>query len=319
MKKFTDRLPNVIGQAQVKRKLNFLLAGMENTGLMPHMFLSAEAGGGKSFISKQIAIATSDIQELRTGERRKFAHINAGQFTSIKDFGAFMFETVQDTPITVLIDEAHGLSDKVTNRLLSMLEPSNTNKGFFAMGSGDTEERMDVDFTMATFIFATTEKDKMFKPLMDRLTEVALEPLSNVELGMIILSQCDPEANVTTEAVVELVSRLRMNGRSAIKMGENVNTFLSAYGAEEFTIDDSKELFEVMNILPLGLTSEEVRVLEFLRAHPQGSRLLDVANHVAQAALVVRDMEQYLLRRGLMAVDGKRFITPEGKDYLDMI
>jgi Holliday junction resolvasome RuvABC ATP-dependent DNA helicase subunit len=317
MKKFTDKLPNVIGQNKIKRKLNFLLAGMEHTGIMPHMFLSAEAGGGKSFIAKQIAIATSNVQEKRTGERRKFAHINAGQFTSIKDFGAFMFETVNETPITVLIDEAHGLSPKVTNRLLSMLEPSNTNKGFFAIGGGDTEERMEVDFSLATFIFATTEKDKMFKPLMDRLTEIALEPLDNVELGMIILSQCDPSANVTTEAVVDLVSRLRMNGRSAIKMGENVNAFLAAYDVEEFDRNSAKELFEVLNILPMGLTSEEVRVLEFLRAHPQGARLLDVANHVSQGTLVVRDMEQYLLRRGLMAVDGKRFITKEGKEYLD--
>lgn len=315
--KFEDRLPKVIGQKKVKRKLNFLLTSMEKTGLMPHLFLSAEAGGGKSFLAKQIAIATSDVQEHRTGGRRKFAHINAGQFSSMKDFGAFMFETVLDTPITVLIDEAHGLSDKVTNRLLSMLEPSNSNKGFFAMGAGEGEERMDVDFTMATFIFATTEKDKMFKPLMDRLTEVALEPLETTELGMIILSQCDKEANISTEAVVELVSRLRLNGRSAIKMGENVNTFLAAYGTNEFTKDDTKELFELMNILPMGLTSEEVRVLKYLRAHPQGSRLLDAANHISQAPNVVKDMEQYLLRRGLMKVDGKRFITIEGRDYLD--
>lgn len=315
MKKI-DYLPKVIGQESAKRKLNFLLAGMERTGILPHLFLSAEAGGGKSFMAKQIAKATADIQQKRTGERRKFAHINAGQVSSLADFGAFMFETVGDETCTVLIDEAHGLSPKVTARLLSMLEPSNSNRGFFAIGAGEAEQRMEVDFSRATFIFATTERDKVFPALMDRLKQVELSPLSNPELAMIILSQCDKGAKVTNEALVELVARLRMNGRSAIKMGEDVNSYLGAYGVDKFDVDDAHELFNVMGINPLGVSDEEIRVLKYLRAH-NGVRLQDIANHMAQSPQVIKEMERYLLRRGLMTIDGQRYLSVDGRKYLD--
>jgi Holliday junction resolvasome RuvABC ATP-dependent DNA helicase subunit len=314
--KFKNYLPSVIGQESAKKKLNFLLAGMERTGYLPHLFLSAEAGGGKSFISKEIARATANIQQSRTGNRRIFTHVNAGQVTSMADFGAFMFETVGDKESTVLIDEAHGLSEKVTARLLSMLEPSNENKGFFAIGAGESEQRMEVDFSKVTFIFATTERDKMFPALLDRLKEIQLAPLSEEELAMIILSQCNSEVEITTDALVQLVGRLRLNGRSAIKMGEDVNSYVGAYGVDKFGKEDAEELFEVLGIHPLGVSDEEIRVLKYLRAH-SGVRLQDVANHMNQSPQVVKEMEKYLTRRGLMAVDGKRFITMAGREYLE--
>lgn len=316
---FKDYLPNVIGQELVKKKLNFLLAGMEKTGLIPHLFLSAEAGGGKTFLSKQIAIATSSVQKRLTGRSRVFANVNAGQVSSVTDFGAFMFETVGEQPATILIDEAHQLTPKVTARLLSMLEPSNSHKGFFAMGAGDNEQRLEIDFKNTTFIFATTERNEVFPPLMDRLKEINLSPLSETELGMIILSQCDPSANISTMALVKLVERLRMNGRSAIKMGEDVNAYLAAYGQDSFEESDADELFDVLGIHPLGVTDEEVRVLKYLRAHRAGARLQDVANHFNQSPQTIKDMEKYLLRRGLMAIDGKRLITLSGVEYLDSL
>lgn len=314
--KFNNYLPNVIGQQSAVKKLNFLLAGMERTRILPHLFLSAEAGGGKSFISKEIARATSNIQKKHTGKGRLFAHLNAGQVTSMKDFEAFMFETVGENEVTVLIDEAHGLSEKVTARLLSMLEPSNQNKGFFAVGAGESERRMEVDFSKVTFIFATTERDKMFPALLDRLKEIQLAPLSEEELAMIILSQCNSEVEITTDALVQLVSRLRLNGRSAIKMGEDVNSYIGAYGVDTFDKEDAEELFEVLGIHPLGVSDEEIRVLKYLRAH-NGVRLQDVANYMNQSPQVVKEMEKYLTRRGLMVVDGKRFITTVGREYLD--
>lgn len=314
---FPDRLHNVIGQESAKKAVNFLLAGMRQTSILPHMFLSAEMGGGKSFFSKQVAIAASDIHEEIHGERRKFANINAGQIASLEDFTAFMFDEVEDQPITVLIDEAHAIAPKITTRLLTMLEPSNDSKGFFAVGAGELEQKIEIDFRKATFILATTERNKIFQPLMDRLKQVNLNPLSNEELGSILLTQVNPKASVATDALVELVLRLRMNGRSAIKMGEHVNSYFAACNTLDFTLTDAENLFEILSIHPMGLSCEEVRVLKFLRANSTGAQLQGIANHFSQAPAVIREMERYLLRRGLMKIDGKRFISTLGRQYLD--
>ena len=315
----TDRLENVIGQTNAKRKLNFLLAGMSNTGMMPHMFMSGEAGGGKSFLAKQVAIATANIQQERMGERRKFVQVNGTQFQRTKDFEDFVLETLDENLLTVLVDECHAIGKSVETKMLSMLEPSNSNKGFFAVGAGETERRVEIDFQKVTFIFATTDKEKMAAPLMRRLEEINLEPLRPSELAMVILTQCNKDAEITDKALVELVSRLRMNGGSAIKMGEHVNAYLSAFGADKFDVSDAKELFKIMRILPMGITDEELRVMNFLRAHPQGVRLQDIANQLNQSAQTIKSIEAYLLRRGLMVVDGKRFISNAGKDYLNEI
>lgn len=316
---FQDRLLNVVGQAPVKLKANFLLAGQERTGLFPHLFLSGEKGGGKTFLAKQIAKATADIQQGREPKsaRRKFLKVNAGAIKKLDDFSALMLSSVSEGPCVVFIDEAHGLSSTVTDRLLTLLEPSNENTGSFSTGAGDEERAVNINFKDVTFMFATTEKDKMFDPLLDRLEEISVEPMSDAELLAVMRTQCDNQIELDHFAEREVVGRMRGNARSAIKMGATLNSFAATVGRCELDKDDIVAMAKIMGIQPKGLTTEEVRLLKYLRSQNKAVQLQDEANYMGQSPRTVMDIERYPRNKGLMLVDGKRGITPLGRDYLD--
>ena len=53
------------------------------------------------------------------------------------------------------------------------------------------EQTFTFDFKKQTFIFATTESDKLFPPLKDRLSTVDFEQYSEDELGKIIQLNCE--------------------------------------------------------------------------------------------------------------------------------
>lgn len=315
-----NRLENVVGQERAKLKLNFFLEGQAANGIMPHLFLYAEKGGGKTFVAKEVAKATADIQQEREGKRRDFIPLTAGQLKKVSDLEALMFDVANEGPCVIFVDECHGLTNQdVVDRLLVLLEPNAQNTGTFAIGAGDSEQRMTINFKDVTFIFATTEKDKVFGPLLDRLEKVELAPLSDEELVEVMFTKCYDNVQISNDAIKEIVRHLRGNGRSAMKMGENVNKFFSLSGVDSMELEHVKELFEIMEVYPYGLAGQEVRLLQYLRANRSGVQLQDIANYFNESPAAAKKLEEHLRRKHLMLIDGKRKITLEGIHYLDEI
>ena len=75
---------------------------------------------------------------------------------------------ISDNEVTILFDEAHALPKDLTMAFLTIFNTEKSSRKLFEW-NGMTFE---FNFKQQTFIFATTESDKIFPPLKDRLTTV---------------------------------------------------------------------------------------------------------------------------------------------------
>ena len=66
----------------------------------------------------------------------------------------------------------------------------------------------EFNFREQTFIFATTETDKIFPPLKDRLTVVDFEPYSSSELAEII-QICLPDISFQDNCLEEIAKTVK--------------------------------------------------------------------------------------------------------------
>jgi len=165
-------------------------------------------------------------------------------------------------------------------------------------------------------MFATTESDQIFPPLKDRLDLVDFAEYTDQNIRDLLAMYASE--TVFVDGVIHMVAeRVRGNARSCVKMAENVGTYCSKVGRGVFGPDDWKKLCHALNILPYGITDSELNVLrELHRRGPCSLNMLASATGQSRSALQ-RDVEQYLLKKNFMKIDGKRIITSEGQAVLE--
>ena len=91
----------------------------------------------------------------------------------------------------------------------------------------------EFNFKKQTFIFATTESDKIFPPLKDRLTTIDFEPYQSDELAEIV-KLCSPNIIFEDDALEAVASTIRNNARSAVKRVKEINLYCGAKGRTIF-------------------------------------------------------------------------------------
>ena len=174
------------------------------------------------------------------------------------------------------------------------------------------------DFKKQTFLFATTEPDKVFAPLKDRLTTIDFDDYSDVELGQILQSQCEGII-FDAQSLEELARTSRGNARSCVMRAKELELWCAANDKKVFTIEDFGNFCKALGINPLGVNNIEKKVLAILRRDGQASlNELSAKTGLSRTALQ-RDVELYLMKKNLIKIDGKRHITKDGSNYLDNI
>ena len=212
-----------------------------------------------------------------------------------------------DNELTVLFDEAHELPKDLTNAFLTVF---NTEK----VTTKELHWRDAVypfDFKKQTFMFATTESDKIFPPLKDRLTSIDFEDYSNEDLGKIFKAQCE-EIDFSDAALLELAKTSRGNARSCVMRGREVALYCARKGDNIFRAEDLEPFFDQLGILPFGLSATEMHLLKILRRDGQCSLQMLSAKTGLSRSAIQRDHELYLMRKNLIVIDGKRNITNDG-------
>ena len=174
------------------------------------------------------------------------------------------------------------------------------------------------DFTRQTFIFATTESDRIFPPLKDRFTMVDFEPYSPSELGEILKSRAK-EIKFSDQAMIRLQDVIRNNARSAVMRAKEIQLYCESRNKTTFTEEDFEELCDHLGILAKGISSTEKQILEILSELGQCSLTMLAARTGLSPSAVRKHHETYLLRRGLMQIDGKRKLTQNGKELIHEI
>ena len=296
--------PDLVGQENVKKKLSFYLDAFEKTGVCPFLNLIGAKGLGKTEFAK--AFAKNLYNE--DGDRRSFLELNCSTIKNNEQFFEQIFlPVIADNEITVLFDECHALPVDLTMAFLTIFNSEKDNRKTFEFN----EMSFEFNFKRQTFIFATTESDKIFPPLKDRLTTVDFEPYTQSELAQII-KLCTPDILYINNTLNDVASTVRNNARSAVKRSKEITLYCGAKGTKIFGKVQFSDLCDQVGILPYGLTYTEKQILDVLNNCGSATLTGLAAKIGLSKSALQRDHELYLLNKNLMEIDGKRKITSHG-------
>ena len=167
------------------------------------------------------------------------------------------------------------------------------------------------NFQRQTFIFATTESDKIFPPLKDRLTTIDFEPYNEDELAQIV-KLCTPDVQYINHSLDRIATTIRNNARSAVKRSKEINLYCGAKDSHIFGLQQLNDLCDQVGILPMGISYTEKQILQALNDCGSATLTGLAAKIGLSKSALQRDHELYLLNKGLMEIDGKRKITGRG-------
>jgi len=309
--KMNNYFSHLIGQDNVKKKLNFYLKAYEATSTCPFLNLVGAKGLGKTLFAKEFAKNLKN----KDGSKRPFLELNCSTIKNNEQFFSQIFiPLIMNNEITILLDEAHALPKDLTMAFLTIFNTEKTNTKEFTFD----EQTFTFDFSRQTFIFATTESDKLFPPLKDRLTTVDFEQYSDSNLGEILKLNCDG-ISFSGESLKSLSSTVRGNARNAVMRSKEVVLYCESENKSEFKLSDFNVLVDLLGILPQGITCTEKQILDILA--DRGSCKLQTLSAVTglSPTSLRRDHEVYLLRKNFMQIDGERKITNFGKNLLKSI
>ena len=137
---------HLIGQANVKKKLDFYLKGFEATSICPFLNLVGAKGLGKTLFAKEFAkhLKNSD------GSTRPFLELNCSTIKNNEQFFEQIFlPLILNNEITILFDEAHALPKDLTMAFLTIFNTEKTHTKEFVWD----EQTFTFDFKNKKSIF----------------------------------------------------------------------------------------------------------------------------------------------------------------------
>ena len=303
----TTEFPDIIGQSNAKRVLDFFCNGFKQTSIMPHLMFVAPKGCGKTTMAK----ATARRLKVINNDKRYF-EINCSTIKNVKQFfNQLVIPYMQDRDATILFDECSEIPKDVSMALLTILNPNPDNQTSFTL----EDYTVDFDFRRLSFMFATTETQSVFHALMDRLERVDLEEYTLDEMGKIVKLNLD--LDIEPKALEEIASVLRGNARAAQKMAQKIESYCKQNHITRFAYSDWQKLGKILSIYPLGLNITEIILLNILKDNKDCSLTNLSAKTGISKQAVQRDFEIYLQKHSLMDITtAGRNITAKGMEYL---
>jgi Holliday junction resolvasome RuvABC ATP-dependent DNA helicase subunit len=301
----------IIGQSEAKKQLNFYLRSHQQTRVMPFLLFQGARGCGKTALARETARNMYDLE----GKRIPFVEVNLSTVKSLSAFVEYVYiPKMQNGPITVFLDECHNIPNDLSEAFLTLL--NSEEELIREVGEGDN--RMVIDFRQVSIFFSTTDANELSKPLLDRLTVVDFHPYGEEEIGDIIERHCR-EIRLCPQIKPLLARSTRGNARSATLRAKDIIALAKQKSKLSFEHEDWLQLKSELSILPYGLNKDELQILTLLKQHGHCT-LKELTGYTGLAANAIsKGVELYLTKRGLMGIDGKRYIKPAGLKVLDMV
>ena len=295
MNNYDKYFPDLVGQENVKKKLSFYLDAFHKTSSCPFLNLIGAKGLGKTEFAKAFAKNLYN----QDGDKRAFLELNCSTIKNNEQFFEQIF-------LPLIAD--------LTMAFLTIFNSEKGNRKSFTWN----EMEFEFNFKQQTFIFATTESDKIFPPLKDRLTTVDFEPYSQEELAKII-KLCTPDVTYINNSLEKISSTVRNNARSAVKRSQEILLYCGAKGKNFFGLSEFADLCDQVGILPHGISFTEKQILEVLN-NCGSATLTGLAAKIGLSKTALqRDHELYLLNKNFMEIDGKRKITAQGMKVCEVL
>jgi Holliday junction resolvasome RuvABC ATP-dependent DNA helicase subunit len=302
----TDEMfEGLIGQDTLKSRLRFYTRAKEATGTLPFLLFNGAKGLGKTEFAKSFAKSLSKpMIEINCSTIR-----NAEQF-----FEQVFIPAILNKDVTVLLDEAHALPKDLEMAFLTIFNIEGAKTKRFEFG----ESSFLFEFERQTFLFATTELDKLFPPFKDRLTQLDFEPYNSEELAGIIQKKME-WIDFKDNILEEVSETVRGNARSAIKRALEINAYAEVHNKATFGKKDWNSLCDLLGIMPYGINHTELQVMRILKDRGACTLQMLCAVTGMSRTAIQKNAEIYLLKNGFMRIDGKREITGRGTQALERI
>lgn len=305
MSNTTDMFDGLIGQETLKKRLKFYSRAKKATGTLPFILFNGAKGLGKTEFAKAFAKSLNKpMIEINCSTIR-----NAEQF-----FEQVFIPAILDKDVTILLDECHALPKDLEMAFLTIFNVEGAKTKRFEFG----ESTLFFEFERQTFLFATTELDKLFPPFKDRLTQLDFEPYSEDQLGGILQRKLD-WIKFEDNILKEICQTVRGNARSAIKRALEISAWAEVNNKSRFGKKEWDNVCDLLGIMPYGLNQTELQVMRILKERGACTlQMLSAVTGMSRTALQ-KDSEVFLLRNGFMRIDGKREITGKGVKALERI
>jgi Holliday junction resolvasome RuvABC ATP-dependent DNA helicase subunit len=294
----------LVGQHSVKKKLGFYLEAYNSTSIVPFLNFVGAKGLGKTEFAREFGRNILNAE----GNKRTFVEINSSTVKGVSQFFEQIYlPFILDKEVTVFFDEAHALPKEVVMVFLSIFNTED--------GSEKTiihkETAYTFDFKKHSFLFATTESDKIFAPFKDRLITIDFDNYSQEDLSQIFLNNLQ---NITfaPDALEYISSTFRGNARNCVQRVKDIQFYSVSRNVNHFSMTEIKDLCDTLGILPQGCTQIEWRILNILRKEGRQSLQGLSARTGLSRSSIQKDHENYLLSRGYMEIDIQRVITAKG-------
>ncbi len=302
-----NHFPKICGQHALKRKLSFGLDAFFAGEILPSYLFSGAKGGGKNAMAIALAKAIHGWDK----EYRCF-EINCAKFSKAADFfnSEDFLNKILGKPCVIYLDEAHNLPKDMMNIFLTL----------FSTDGG--EERvipyndLVINLRKQIFLFGTSEPDKLFAPLKDRLKTAVLAPCKAEEIQEIV-AQRFPEIKYEEGLLSEIASHTRGTPRSAVEMAKDIRSYCTIKKIIHFSAKDWKKFCTINDAKIHGLDNVELDILKTLvERGPCSLNELRAITGLSRTALI-NNHEIKLLQNNLMRVDGKRQVTNFGRKIVD--
>lgn len=277
---------NYIGQERLKERLKLHARGAEARGEpMPHVLLIGPPGCGKTTLARLVA------EDVGADYQSFMMPIND---TLLRTF-------VQEFTGVVLFDELHRATPKQQESFLTLVED-----GYLQLANGT-----QIFNDRLTIIGATTEGDRIIKPLFDRFpVKPIFDDYTDEEMLLILKEFAKSKAfEISDEELAKLAPAclgVPRNARSFIQTGID----MWFQGNDTPTAED---ILSVMRITPEGLTAEHVRYCEMLSTAGGQAGLDLMRTLLGLPSRAVEDLEIDLLKQGLLKRERSgRILTTRG-------
>jgi len=302
----SKKLEDLIGQQSVKRHLNFMLRGFNATGRIPTLLFSAPKGTGKTEFAKRFSakLKTTD------GKTRPFIEINCGSLRRARDFFDIVYpHKIADRSVNVLFDECHAMPKDLQVPFLTLFAVNDANTATI-----DTEDGGAVvfDFKRQSYIFATTESDKIFGPLKNRLDEISFDFYSDEDMQNMLNLYVN--AQISDAVMPHMVHAVRHVARNVVKLAQKVNMYAAFSKIARIEPMHWADLSKQIGLLPHGITQTEFFVLNLLKERGEQSLQAVCASTGLSRTALMYDVENGLMKLGFMdkGQNSKRLITAKG-------
>ena len=278
-----------IGQDKLKERLiTHIEAATADRRMVDHILLCGPPGCGKTSLAALVA---------------KARYLPFHQFlVSTSTKGADIDEMISNGHI-VFLDEIHRLKPVVQEELLMPLEDGK----FVRHG---VPEELDLPVTV---IAATTEPDKVIKPLYDRFViKPPFEPYSDAQMADIVKGmglRLPEPIQFTEEAALTL-------GKAAAGSPRQAKSLV--FAARDCPGQPVSAILQLAGITPEGLTLHHIEYLKVLRRNSRGvagAKVLSASLGMPEASIM--DLEQALIRLDHIEYSpGGRALKPLGRKYI---